>query len=87
MRQLLSQRARIPDPGAKPYTTVHTAPDAHWTPVRALAPVPTLTATPGGAFSEDVANYVLAGLVLDKVTGQSTASAIDSDLWTPPGSY
>ncbi len=84
-RQLLTQRAGIPDVGAKPYTTIYTAPDAHWSPARALAPVPKSTATPGGAFSEDPANYVLAGLVLDKVSGRSTAAAIDADLWTPLG--
>lgn len=85
MRQLLAQRSGVPDPGAKPYVSLYTEPDAHWSTAKALAPVPKSTATPGGGFSENAANYLLAGLVIDKVTGLSTAAAIDGDLWAPLG--
>jgi CubicO group peptidase (beta-lactamase class C family) len=85
MRQLLAQRAGIPDPGPKPYASLYTEPDAHWSIAQALAPIPKATAPPGQVYSEDSANYVLAGLVIEKVTGTSSAAAIDADLWTPLG--
>ena len=85
MRQLLAHRAAIPDPGPKPYASLYTDPDAHWSTAQALAPIPKSSATPGQAYSEDPANYVLAGLVIEKVTGTSAAAAIDGDLWTPLG--
>ena len=85
VRQLLAQRSGIADPGPEPYVALYTEPDAHWSTAQALAPIPKSTATPGGAYSENAANYVLAGLVIDKVTGRSTAAAIDRDLWTPLG--
>ena len=85
MRQLLAQRSGVPDPGAKPYASLYTEPTAHWSTAKALAPVPKSTAPPGGGFSENAANYLLAGLVIDKVTGRSTAAAIAADLWAPLG--
>lgn len=84
-RQLLGHRAGIPDPGQEPYSTVFTAPDAHWSTDQFLAPVPRATAPPGEKFYEDTTNYVLAGLVVERVSGRSTATAIDTDLWTPLG--
>ena len=82
-RQLLAHRAGIPDPGSAPYGAVFTAPDAHWSPEQFLAPVPKATATPGQEFYEDSTNYVLAGMVVAKASGRSTAAAVDGDLWTP----
>lgn len=82
-RQLLSHRAGIPDPGEKPYESVFTEPDVRWSAKQFLAPIPKATETPGQQFVEDPANYVLAGQVLEKVTGRSVAAAIDADLWTP----
>ena len=60
-----------------------TAPDAHWSTEQFLAPVPRATATPGQEFYEDSTNYVLAGMVVAKASGRSTAAAVDGDLWTP----
>lgn len=84
-RQLLGHRAGIPDPGQEPYAAVFTAPDAHWSTTQFLAPVAKATAPPGEKFYEDTTNYVLAGLVVEKVSGRSTATAIDQDLWMALG--
>jgi D-alanyl-D-alanine carboxypeptidase len=84
-RQLLSHRAGIPDPGFGPYASVFTDTDAHWSPARYLEPVPRATDPPGQKFYEDSTNSVLAGLVVEKASGRSTAAAIDADLWTPLG--
>jgi len=84
-RQLLSHRAGIPDPGQAPYAAIFTTTDAHWSPEKVLKPVPRATAPPGQTFYEDGVNYVLAGLVVEKASGHSTATAIDADLWTPLG--
>ena len=84
-RQLLGHRAGIPDPGQEPYAAVFTNPDAHWSTEQFLTPVPKASAPPGEKFYEDTTNYVLAGLVVEKASGRSSATAIDADLWTPLG--
>lgn len=83
MRHLLGHRAAIPNPGNGPYAGLFTAPAEHWTPERFLAPVVKASAPPGGKFYFDTTNYVLAGLVVEKVAGRSIATAIDTDLWSP----
>lgn len=83
VRQLLAQRAGIPDPGATPYDPVFTDPGAHWSPQDFLAPVAKATERPGERFSYQNANYVLLGLVVDRVTGVDTATALTRDLWAP----
>jgi len=85
MRQLLGHRAGIPDPGQEPYASVFTAPAARWSTEQFLAPVPKASAPPGQKLYQDTTNYVLAGLVVEKASGRSTATAIDADLWTPLG--
>jgi len=84
-RQLLGHRAGIPDPGHEPYASVFTAPAARWSTEQFLAPVPKSSASPGQKFYQDTTNYVLAGLVVEKASGRSAATAIDADLWTPLG--
>ena len=84
-RQLLGHRAGIPDPGWGPYATLLTEPDAHWSSEQFLAPVPKASAPSGEKFYEDTTNYVLAGLVVEKASGRSSATAVDADLWTPLG--
>lgn len=85
LRQLLGHRSGIPDPGPEPYAAIFTAPDEHWSTEQFLAPVPEASEPPGEKFYEDTTNYVLAGLVVEKASGRSTAVAIDEDLWTPLG--
>ena len=85
VRQLLAQRAAIPDPGDKPYASVLTEPGAHWSPQRFLVPVAKATEVPGQRFYYDNTNYVLLGLVIEKVTGTDTATALSQDLWKPLG--
>jgi D-alanyl-D-alanine carboxypeptidase len=84
-RQLLGHRSGVNDPAPEAYSSVFTHPNAHWSTLRALAPVPRATGSPGEAFSEAEVNYLLAGLVVEKAAGRSTAKAIDGDLWTPLG--
>lgn len=84
-RQLLGHRAGIPDPGPEPYAAIFTAPDVRWSTEQFLAPIPEASDPPGEKYYEDATNYVLAGLVVEKVSGRTTAAAIDEDLWTPLG--
>ncbi|MFL6151752.1 MAG: serine hydrolase domain-containing protein [Ornithinibacter sp.] len=84
-RHLLSHRAAVPEPKGDPYAAVFTAPDAAWSAEQFLKPVPESTAPPGKTFAENPANYVLAGLVVEKVSGRSAADAVEADLWTPLG--
>lgn len=85
MRQLLGHRAGIPDPGQEPYASVFTAPATRWSTEQFLAPVPKASAPPDQKLYQDTTNYVLAGLVVEKASGRSTATAIDADLWSPLG--
>jgi len=84
-RHLLSHRAAVPEPKGDPYATVFTAPDTAWSAEQFLEPVPKATAPPGKTFAENPANYVLAGLVVEKAAGRVAADAIAADLWTPLG--
>lgn len=66
-----------------------TGTDRAWTPVEALQRARELGArfapgTPGKAYYSDT-NYQLLGLVIEEVTGQSYAQALESRLFTPLG--
>jgi D-alanyl-D-alanine carboxypeptidase len=85
IRQLLAHRSAIPDPGDKPYASLLTDLGADWSVQQFLAPVPAATAKPGQTYHYDNTNYVLLGLVIEKVTGRDVATAISADLWKPLG--
>lgn len=85
VRQLLAQRAAIPDPGSQPYSSAFTHLDLHWSPQDFLAPVARATEPPGRRFYYDNTNYVLLGLIVDAVRGGDTATAFAKDLWEPLG--
>lgn len=85
IRQLLAHRSAIPDPGDKPYASLLTDLGADWSVQEVLAPVPAATAKPGQEYHYDNTNYVLLGLVIEKVTGRDVATAISTDLWKPLG--
>lgn len=57
--------------------------DERWSIAEVLAPVPAPTAPPGGRFSYVNINYILLGLVIEKVTGLGPAAAFTRDLWKP----
>jgi CubicO group peptidase (beta-lactamase class C family) len=83
VRQLLAQRASVPDPGEGPYDDVLIHPDRGWTADQFLAPVPKATQKPNTRFYYDNTNYVLLGLVVEKASGLPVAAAVTQDLWRP----
>lgn len=85
VRQLLAQRAAIPDPGEGPYATVLTDLNRHWSVEEYLAPVARATDKPGERFYYDNTNYVLLGLVVRAASGLDVARAVTRDLWEPLG--
>ncbi len=85
VRQLLAQRAGIPDPGFAAYQKALSDLDRHWSPQDYLGPVDTATQAPGERFYYDDTNYVLLGLVIDAARGTDTATALRQDLWQPLG--
>ena len=85
VRQLLAQRASVPDPGEKPYASVLTDLDRHWSIQQILAPVSKATEPPGTRFYYDNVNYVLLGLVVEQASGTDVATAVMTDLWRPLG--
>ena len=85
VRQLLAQRAAIPDPGEERYGPAFTDLEAHWSPQDSLAAVARATEPPGQRFYYDNTNYVLLGLIVDAVSGASTATTFTKHLWEPLG--
>ena len=41
------------------------------------------TAKPGAAFAYDNTNYILLGLIIEKVTGRGLVEGLQRDLWSP----
>ena len=85
VRQLLAHRSSIAEGEEAAYATMMSQLGTPWTTEQVLAPVPTPTAAPGRTFSYVNANYILLGLVIEKVTGLSVAAAFTRDLWQPLG--
>ena len=85
IRQLLAHRSSIAEGEEAAYATMMSELDTRWSQRQALAPVPTPTAAPGRKFSYVNANYILLGLVIEKVTGLDAATAFSRDLWQPMG--
>ena len=80
IRQLLAHRSSIAEGEEAAYATMMSELDTRWSQRQALAPVPTPTAAPGRKFSYVNANYILLGLVIEKVTGLDAATAFSRDL-------
>jgi D-alanyl-D-alanine carboxypeptidase len=85
VRQLLAHRSSIAEGQEAAYATMMSELDTPWSTEQALAPVARPTAAPGRRFSYVNANYILLGLVIEKVTGLNTAAAFTRDLWQPLG--
>ena len=85
VRQLLAHRSSIAEGQEAAYAPMMSDLGQRWSTKRVLAPVPTPTAAPGQKFSYVNANYILLGLVIEKVTGLDPAEAFTRDLWQPLG--
>jgi D-alanyl-D-alanine carboxypeptidase len=85
VRQLLAHRSSIAEGAEAAYAPMMTDLETRWSTTRVLAPVPTPTEAPGRKFRYVNANYILLGLVIQKVTGLDPAEAFTRDLWRPLG--
>ena len=85
VRQLLGHRSGIHDAGDTAYPDLFSRPNRHWTPQQFLAEVPKPTQPPGQTWEYANANFVLLGLIIEKISGTDVATAISRDLWAPLG--
>ena len=90
VRQLLNHTSGLYDPQVEVYRTLQELYDRrfeHWTPreVMALANDNGLLFEPGTAWSYSNTNYVVAGLLLERVTGTSVARQLERRFIRPLG--
>ena len=90
VRQLLNHTSGLYDPQVEVYQTLQDIYDLrfeHWTPrqVMALAVEGGLLFPPGTAWSYSNTNYVVAGLLIERVTGTSIARQLERRLIRPLG--
>ena len=90
VRQLLNHTSGLHDPQVEVYLTLQDILDLrfeHWTPreVMALANDNGLLFEPGTAWSYSNTNYVVAGLLIERVTGTSVARQLQRRLIRPLG--
>ncbi|WP_418605159.1 serine hydrolase domain-containing protein [Georgenia sp. SUBG003] len=87
VRQLLDHSSGIPDYAAQPQlsSAVLADPARSWTPQEALAAVAGLDRdfAPGSEHEYSSTNFVLAGLVVEKVTGRSLAENLRTRITAP----
>ena len=80
---LLSMESGIPDP-ALTLAEVRKDPLRTWKPEEVLATVPVFRSKPGDHFVYEDANYMLLGLVIESVTGETVAAALRADVLADP---
>jgi D-alanyl-D-alanine carboxypeptidase len=90
VRQLLNHTSGLYDPQVEVYQTLQDIYDLrfeHWTPrqVVALSVAHGLLFPPGSAFSYSNINYVVAGLLVERVTGTSIVRQLQRRLIRPLG--
>jgi D-alanyl-D-alanine carboxypeptidase len=90
VRQLLSHRSGLYDPQVEVYRTLQDIYDRrleHWTPrqVLTLSNAHGLLFPPGTAFSYSNTNYVVAGLLIERVTGTTIARQLERRIVRPLG--
>jgi D-alanyl-D-alanine carboxypeptidase len=85
VRQLLGHRSAIHDAGEEAYPDLFDKPNAHWGPQQVLDEVPTPTQSPGQSWTYANANFVVLGMLIQKVADLDPAAAIRRDLWKPLG--
>ena len=80
---LLSMESGIPDPTLT-LAEVRRDPLRTWKPEEVLATVPVSRSKPGDHFVYEDANYMLLGLVIKSVTGETVATALRADVLADP---
>jgi D-alanyl-D-alanine carboxypeptidase len=89
VRQTLSMRSGFIDPPDAVFNALvdaqASAPDKAWTTSEALAYLKPRSSPPGGVPVYAGTNYLLLGLLIEKVTGRTVARAERDDLFTPAG--
>jgi D-alanyl-D-alanine carboxypeptidase len=84
IQNLLHMESGIPDPVAPDRTTLEADPLRGWTPQGILASVPADRSKPGDHYVYEDSNYMLLGLVIEKTTGKSVATALRSYILADP---
>ena len=89
VRQHLSMMSGVldylPADYARMDKAISAAPGRHWTPQQALAYDTAPTVPPGEFFAYSNPNYLLLGLMIEKVTGRPLAEVLRHDLAAPAG--
>ena len=89
VRQTLSMRSGLADPPAAVFESMAGAqaatPAKHWTAQQTLTYLKPISAAPGGVPVYANSNYLLLGMLIEKVTGRTVAQAERTDLFTPAG--
>lgn len=89
VRQALSMRSGLTDPPGTALDALvraqASAPRKRWTPVENLAFLKPRSSPPGAAPVYANTNYLLLGMLIERVTGKTMARAERDDLFTPAG--
>jgi D-alanyl-D-alanine carboxypeptidase len=89
VRQTLSMRSGLTDPPDAALTalvdTKASVSGRHWTALEVLAALKPHSSPPGGIPVYSNTNYLLLGLLVEKVTGRTLAQVERADLFTPAG--
>jgi D-alanyl-D-alanine carboxypeptidase len=87
--QTLSMRSGLTDPPGAVFEAMASAqaadPDSHWTPPQTLAYLKPHSSKPGGVPVYANTNYLLLGMLIEKLTGRTVAQVERTDLFTPAG--
>lgn len=87
--QTLSMRSGLSDPPGTVFQAMASAqaanPDEHWSAAQTLAYLKPHSSPPGGVPVYANTNYLLLGLLVEKVTGKTLAQVERTDLFTPAG--
>ena len=87
--QTLSMRSGLTDPPGAVFQALASAqaaaPAKQWTAVQTLAYLKSPSSSPGGIPVYANTNYLLLGLLIEKVTGTTVAQVERADLFTPAG--
>jgi D-alanyl-D-alanine carboxypeptidase len=89
VRQTLSMRSGLVDPPHAAFEALNAAqlatPVRRWTAAESLAFLRPRSSSPGGPPVDANANYLLLGMLIEKVTGKTVAQVERADLFTPSG--
>ena len=89
VRQTLSMRSGVTDPPGAVFEAMTSAeaatPAKHWSAQDTLAYLKPRSSAPGGVPVYANSNYLLLGLLIEKVTGRTVGQVERTDLFTPAG--